>query len=104
MELFEAGLRTEPQVSEPSPIMPKLAASDAPVPPDDPPVACAVLYGLRAKPGSTELMLSMPPRANSDMVVFARMIAPAARSLATMVASRGGTQPISVREPPVVDR
>ena len=43
MELFEAGLRIEPQVSDPMPIMPKLAARDAPVPPDDPPVACAVL-------------------------------------------------------------
>jgi hypothetical protein len=32
---------------------------------------------LRAKPGSTELMLSHPPRAHSDIVVLARIIPPA---------------------------
>ena len=47
-------------------------------------------------------MLSKPPRAHSDMVVLARMIAPAARSFATTVESFGGTQPISAEEPPVV--
>src|SRR5262245_5220230 len=99
--LFEDGLRIEPNVSDPRPTTPKLAARPAPVPPEEPPVAYAVLYGLRAKPGSTELMLSKPPRAHSDMVVLARITAPAARSLATTVASLSGTQPISAAEPPV---
>src|ERR1700743_349959 len=100
--LLEEGLRTDPQVSEPSPTTPKLAASPPPVPPDDPPVPCAVLYGLRAKPGKTELMLSRPPRAHSDIVAFARMIAPAWRSRATAPESLAGTQPSKVAEPPVV--
>ena len=37
--LFDDGLRTEPQVSEPKPTTPKFAARPAPVPPDEPPVA-----------------------------------------------------------------
>ena len=37
------GFRIDPQVSEPSPTTPKLAASPAAVPPEEPPVAWAVL-------------------------------------------------------------
>ena len=96
------GLRIDPQVSEPRPTTPKLAAKPAAVPPEEPPVACAVLYGLRAKLGSTELILSNPPRAHSDIVVFARTIAPAVFSFWTTVASCFGTQPMRDADPPVV--
>src|SRR5688572_19243281 len=100
--LLDDGLRIDPQVSDPSPATPKLAATPLPVPPEEPPVACAVLYGLRANDGSTELMLSKPPRAHSDMVVFASTMAPAARSLATAVASFCAIQPRRADEPAVV--
>src|SRR6266550_4228215 len=40
--LCAAGARTEPPVSVPKPTTPKLAATLAPVPPDEPPVAKAV--------------------------------------------------------------
>ena len=42
-ELLFAGLRIEPNVSEPRPTTPKFAAKPAAVPPEEPPVAWAVL-------------------------------------------------------------
>lgn len=59
--LYADGMRTDPPVSVPIATMPKLAATAAAEPPDDPPVANAVLYGLRAKPDTTELTLSAMP-------------------------------------------
>jgi len=56
------------------------------------------VVGISRKPGSTELMLSTPPRAHSDIVVLARMIPPAALILAMTVASVVGTQPNSAPE------
>ena len=47
-------------------------------------------------------MLSVPPRAHSDIVVLARMTPPAALIFAITVASASGTQPNSAAEPPVV--
>ena len=73
------GTRTEPPVSDPIPTTPKFAATDAPVPPEDPPDANAVLYGLRTRHGTTELMLSVRPSANSERDAFARIIPPASR-------------------------
>src|SRR4029450_6755065 len=88
--LYADGMRTAPPVSVPHATMPKLAARAAPDPPDEPPVANAVLYGLRAKPEITELTLSVIPRANSESDDFARMMLPAARSLFTSGASSAG--------------
>ncbi len=90
--LWAAGMRTLPPVSVPMPTVAKLAAMEAPVPPEEPPVANAVLYGLRAKPGSTELMLSPPPLVNSEVEALPRMMPPAALIFATRVASRFGIQ------------
>ena len=42
------------------------------------------------------------PIANSSMLVLPRIGSPAARTLATTVASYGGTQPSRIREPQVV--
>src|SRR5439155_7986383 len=77
--LIDAGARTLPPVSVPRPTVPKLAAIATPVPPDEPPLAYARLYGLRVKPGTTELMLSGRPIASSDSDDFASRIAPAFR-------------------------
>src|SRR6266581_226133 len=78
--LFDAGARTLPPVSVPRPTVPKLAAIATPVPPLDPPLAYARLYGLRVKPGNTELMLSARPSANSDSDALASRMAPAAQA------------------------
>src|SRR3954471_24509103 len=56
-----AGLRTGPPLTAPTPTAPNLAAVAAQVPPDEPPVANAVLYGLRVNPETTELILSPIP-------------------------------------------
>ena len=93
-------MRIEPQVSDPHPTAPKLAATAAPVPPDEPPGLRAGSYGFRVWPPS-ELMLVIPA-ANSCMLVLARMTAPASRSFHTWSASRGGTEAASASVEPVV--
>ena len=89
----DEGMRIEPHVSEPQPTAPKLAATAAPVPPDDPPGFRAGSYGFRVCPPS-ELMLVIPA-ASSCMFVLARRTAPASRSFRTWKPSSGGTDPAS---------
>src|SRR5271166_6460619 len=80
-----AGLRTEPPVSLPSASGNRPAQTPAPEPDDDPPGWCAGFHGLRA--GGNGRSKLGPPRANSCVDSFPRMIAPAWRSLATATAS-----------------
>lgn len=56
------------------------------MPPLDPLALHDRSYGFAVRPRA-ELSVYVPCRANSDMFVFARMIAPAARSRATAVES-----------------
>ena len=87
----EAGRITEPPVWVPtaSGVMP--AATAAADPEDEPPGVCSGLTGLRVLPGCRN--------ASSVLTVLPRMMAPAARSLPTIIASRSGTRPASTTVP-----
>src|SRR5436190_15628212 len=100
--LMEDGARMLPPVSVPSPTVPRLAARATPVPPLDPPLAYARLYGLRVNPGSTELMLSASPIASSDSDALASKIAPAARRRLATNASLPGTKSLNKATPELV--
>jgi hypothetical protein len=71
-----------PPTSVPTPSTAPSAASRAPSPPEDPPAVCAVDQGLRVRP-QRGLELSKASRV-CGMFVLAMMIAPAARSVATI--------------------
>ena len=92
MPLAVEGPRIEPPVSLPSPTTPYAAAMAAPVPPEDPDGERMGSCGFRICPPSE---LCAAPEANSDRLIFARMIAPAARSFLITNASSGGTEPSS---------
>mmetsp|Transcript_2453 Transcript_2453/g.7554 ORF Transcript_2453/g.7554 Transcript_2453/m.7554 type:complete len:294 (-) Transcript_2453:147-1028(-) len=106
-----AGMRTEPRVSEPSPITHSPSATATAAPELDPP-------GMRPVPRSCGLagvpkcgFVPMPPKANSTIDVRPRMTAPAARRRATAGASlvAGGSdasafEPASVTSPPTSNR
>src|SRR4051812_14898844 len=96
------GWRIDEPVSVPRPTCPNNAATPAPEPALDPPGIFSRLYGLSVWPPSE--LVPVPPRANSSRLVFARMIAPASRSLRTVNASYIGFDPASALEPPVVGR
>src|SRR6267378_7220026 len=94
----------DPSVSVPMPTAARLAAIAAPVPELEP-------HGLRS---SAYGFAHCPPRAlqplddwvermfaHSERFVLPRITAPAARSLATSGASRGGVTPASANEPAV---
>ena len=93
------GPRMELPVSVPRPTAPKLAATAAAVPPLEPAGTRSSAYGLRVYPGSSEPTVSNGLQANSAMLDFASMIAPASRSLRTMKASRSGIDPLSDSDP-----
>src|SRR5579864_1632898 len=93
------GPRIDPPVSVPIPNGAYAAAMATPTPPEDP-------DGVRNKSCG---FLDCPPselyglaEANSDMLTFARMTAPASRSFFTRNASAGGMDPSSNTDPPVV--
>src|SRR5215212_7485873 len=96
----DAGPRIEPPVSDPSDAGINPAASAAPEPLDDPPVKCARFHGLRA--GGHGRSNEGPPCANSCVCSLPVSTAPAACSLAVVVASRSGTLRIATLEPPLV--
>src|SRR5512146_1953427 len=92
-----AGWRTEPPVSEPSAIGTMPAATAAAEPPDEPPGTRSGASGFRAGPNA--LCSVEEPIANSSMLDFATITAPASRSRRTAVASYGLTYPSRMREP-----
>src|SRR4051794_22064028 len=82
------GSRIEPPQSVPMPTAPRLAATAAPVPALEPPGSWSSAYGFFVSLLTDEY--ENHDVAKSGSVVFARMIAPASRSLRTMTASRSG--------------
>src|SRR5258708_22075487 len=91
----------EQPVSVPRPSGAYAAATATPVPPDEPAGDRRRSWGFNDCPPSE---LCEGGEANSDMFIFARMIAPASRSFFTTNASAGGIEPSSRTEPPVVGR
>ncbi len=71
-------MRIEPPMSEPVASVEVPEASDAPVPPDEPPTPNSGFHGLRVTPQSRECV--NPAHENSGAVVRACRIAPASMS------------------------
>ena len=94
------GERIEFMVSVPVPMTARLAATAAPVPPEDPPGVRVRSYGLSVWP-LTELMV-MPLFASSVRFALPRMTAPDWRSLLVVSASCAGTKSLNARAPLVV--
>src|SRR5438046_371982 len=80
-----AGMRTEPPPSVPMASGPSPAATAAPAPPDDPPGVRATFQGLRVMPFRGESVTPLWPY--SELVLWAKTMAPASRSRATAGAS-----------------
>src|SRR5439155_225245 len=95
----EAGIRTEPPASVPSATGPRPLATATAAPPLEPPGESSRFHGLRVIPKRGLSVTALWP--NSDVVVFPRMTAPAARSRPTTTASSSGTASANSREPPV---
>ena len=85
-----AGMRTEPAVSVPSEASTRPAATAAPLPPLEPPQMCSGFHGLSAGPKCG--LVVEAPNANSWVLSFPAIVAPAARSRATHSASSAGTR------------
>src|SRR5215510_1606990 len=94
------GWRIEPPVSVPSASGASKEATAAAEPPPEPPGIRSRSQGLWVVPYA-ECSVE-EPIANSSMLVLPRIGRPAARTLATAVASYGGIQPSRIREPQVV--
>src|SRR5688500_7097554 len=86
--LNDAGVRMEPEVSEPIEKPTSPAAVAAPEPLEEPPLQYAVFQGVRPGPVklASGLLYPMPP-ASSTMASLATSTAPASRSRTTAVAS-----------------
>src|SRR5262245_6518228 len=95
-----AGWRTEPPVSVPRAEAASSPATAAAEPPDEPPGTRSRSQGFRV--GLKAECSVEEPIANSSMLVLPSITAPAAPSLATQVASYGGTKPSRIFEPQVV--
>src|SRR5438093_11388080 len=96
----EAGWRTEPPVSEPSAAGTAPAATSAAEPPEDPPGTRTLSVGCSVRPYA-ECSVE-DPIPNSSQFVFPAISAPAARSVATAVASKGERYALSTLDPQVV--
>ena len=93
---YDAGTRMDPPVSLPSATGKSPAARPAADPDELPPAQRPGALGLRTpSPDSS-------PKANSGVVVLARITAPASRSRATTVASADGTRPANSGDPAAV--
>src|SRR5262249_42827130 len=79
------GMRTEPPPSVPIAIGPRPAATAAPAPPDEPPGVRSTFQGLRVTPFRGESVTPLWPY--SELVLWAKTMAPASRSRATAGAS-----------------
>src|SRR5262252_6918295 len=102
MPQAEAGLRTDPPVSEPRASGNSPAHTPAPEPEDEPPGWCSGFHGLRA--GGNGRSKLEPPMANSWVASLPRIIAPAWRSFATTTASDAAIFPTRIFEWQVVGR
>ncbi len=96
----EAGCRIEPPVSVPKAPKTWRAATEAALPPEEPPGVRSRSQGLRQGPKA--LFSLDEPMANSSMLSLPTTTAPATSSRSTTVASKGGTKPSRMREPQVV--
>src|SRR5260370_29366500 len=94
---FEAGMRSEPPVSEPVQTGSMSQASAAAAPPDEPPAFNSGLNGLPVAP-QTGLRV-FAPAPSSGTLVLATRIAPAARRRSTSRTSRAGTLLRDIGEP-----
>src|SRR5437016_7020480 len=88
---YDAGRTVEPPVWLPSASGTMPAATAAAEPLEDPPGVRAGLWGFRVLPGARP--------ANSVVTVLPITTAPAARSIATTVASREGARPACSTDP-----
>ena len=79
------GMRTEPPPSVPMAIGPSPAATAAPAPPEEPPGVRSRFQGLRVMPFRGESVTPLWPY--SELVLWAKTMAPASRSRATAGAS-----------------
>jgi hypothetical protein len=93
----DAGMRSEPPVSEPVQIGSMPAASAAAEPPEEPPALSAGLNGLPVAPHTG--LRELAPAPMSGTLVLAVTMAPAARSFATRALSLAGTLPRSLTLP-----
>src|SRR5699024_367436 len=96
----EAGCRTDPPVSAPSPAGTIPAATAVAVPPLLPPAIRLGSYGLRA--GPVTALFDVMPSDNSCITVFPANSPDAARTRATAVLSARGTRPCNAAVPAVV--
>ncbi len=95
-----AGILTDPAPSVPWATGPMPAATAAADPPLDPPDVRDSPHGLRVGPISR--LPASPFQPNSEVFVFPRMMAPAARRRSTTTESVPGTQSFESRDPNVV--
>ncbi len=93
-------MRTEPPMSEPSASGTHPEATAAPLPPDEPPGVRETSCGFRVTPHNGLSVCSV--WANSGVVVWPMMIAPARRKAVTTKASSTGIQSAKACEPRVV--
>src|SRR5262245_54683241 len=87
--LSAAGIRSDPPVSEPVHTGSISVARATPEPPDEPPGLSSGLNGFPVAPHT--MLRVLAPAPNSGVLVFAAMMAPAARTRATIALSRSGT-------------
>ncbi len=88
----DAGMRTEPPVSEPIAAGTIRAATAAAEPPLDPPVSRPTSHGFRVGPHADTAFV--PPAASSCWFVFPTMTAPADRRRRTTAESAAATFPM----------
>src|SRR2546426_298921 len=93
-------MRIEPPPSVPSATGPQPLATATAAPPLEPPGVSAGFHGFFVTPKRGFSVMALWP--NSDVLVFPRTSAPAARRRATAIASSSGTWSAKSREPPVV--
>ena len=96
----ELGMRTEPPWSPPIARSASPEATRAALPDDEPPVVRSVSHGFLTGP-VTDVWLP-PEKHRSSHTDLPVIVAPAASSRVTTVASRLGTKPSRVREPFII--
>ena len=93
-------MRTEPPWSPPVDMSTAPAATSAALPLDDPPADRVRSHGLRT--GPVRDVWLPPEKHRSSHTALPAIVAPAARSRVTIVASRVGTNPSRVSEPFII--
>src|SRR5246127_5687132 len=96
----DAWIGFDPPWSPPRASSTSRAATSAALPLDDPPVSRVVSHGLRTGP---EADVKLDPEAHrSSQTLLPAIVAPAASSRSTTVASRLGTKPSTARDPFII--